>query len=144
MDLKFLIPSRIRRRVLRYFVENPAAEISIRKLARVLEEAPQTIHRELIRLEGWGMLFSRARGNERAFRLNKKFPLYPPIVDLFRRYQEEQERTYEVENVFQLNDFVKRAQKVPVPSDLVPGLTAKRKKPRAYEEEKILKKLKKQ
>lgn len=140
MDLKFLIPSKMRRRLLAYFVEDPNAEVSIRELARELEEAPQLVYRELINLENWGMLFSRKRGNERAFYLNKKFPLYPTIVDLFSRFREEQERDYEIHQVLDWKKLQKKYAKIPIPEDMKKRLTLKRNRPRAYAEEIILKK----
>ena len=140
MDLSFLIPSKIRRLVLAYFVVNPDAEVGIRELARELKESPQTVYRELVNLESWGFLFSSRRGNQRAFRFNKKFVLSPPIRDLFARYRQEQNRVYTVSKVHKLSDIVQRAGKISVPEALIPGLTSRRRKPRSYSEEKTLKK----
>lgn len=141
MDLSFLIPSKIRRKVLAYFVENPEAQVYIRELARELKVSPQQAYRELLNLEGWGMLFSSAQGNQRVFRLNKKFPFNPIIKDLFERYKIEQNRKLEVVKTYDFNKEVKRLRKIPVPPELIPGLTSKRKKPRAWAEEKALKRL---
>ncbi|GEM_PF-1076501 len=142
MDLSFLIPSKIRRQVLAYFVENPDAQVGIRELARELKVAPQVVYRELLNLEGWGFLFSSRRGNQRAFRRNTKFPLYPAMRDLFQKLQEENSRKVEVLKTYDLDQMVRRYKKIAVPPELIPGLTAKRTKPRAWEEEKILKRKK--
>jgi len=139
MDLSFLIPSRVRRKVLQYWVENPESQMGVRELARALGMSPQQTFRELTNLESLGILFSSRRGNQRAYRLNARFPLYPPIRDLFLRYKEEQNRVYEIDKVYEMNDFVKKVRSIPVPPELIPGLTSKRKKPRSYDEEKILK-----
>ncbi len=50
MDLSFLIPSKVRREVLRFFVENPSVEMGVREIARELKFSPQITHRELVNL----------------------------------------------------------------------------------------------
>lgn len=141
MDLSFLIPSKIRRQVLAYFAENPEAQVYIRELARELKNSPQVIYRELLNLEGWGFLFSSKRGNQRVFRLNKKFIFYPPIRDFFQAWEREKNQKFEIVETYDLNEMRRKLKKIPVPPELIPGLTAKRNKPRAYAEEKSLQKL---
>lgn len=143
MDISFLIPSKMRRQVLAYFVENPDVQVHIRELARELKSSPQVVYRELLNLEGWGFLFSSKRGNQRAFRLNQRFFLLPPIQDLFRRINEEKNRKFEIVKTYNLDKEIKRLRKIPVPPELIPGLTSQRTRPRAYAEEKSLAKLKK-
>lgn len=139
MDLSFLIPSKVRRHVLAYFVDNPDAQAGIREFARELAISPQEAFRELTNLESWGFLFSSKRGNQRAFRLNQRFRFYPPIQDLFTRFKEEQNRRYEVNEVYKMEELVKKIRKIPTPPEMIPKLTEKRRKPRSYDEEKILK-----
>lgn len=139
MDLSFLIPSKVRRAVLQYFVENPEARVYVRELARVLKRSPQVVYRELLNLEGWGFLFSSAQANQRVFRLNPRFPLYPPVSDLYRRLKEENARRSEVIEVLDWEKLRKKYGKIPIPPDLIKGLTAKRVRPRAWAEEKALK-----
>ena len=141
MDLSFLIPSRVRRLVLDYFVRNPDAQVGIRELGRELKISPQQAFRELCNLESWGMLFSSRRGTERAFRLNQRFRLYPPIRDLLAAYWKEQSRKYEVYQTYKMEDLVTDIQRTPIPPEMLPRLMEKRKKPRSYEEERILKKI---
>ena len=143
MDISFLIPSKIRRQVLRYFVENPDVQVHIRQLARELKASPQQTYRELLNLEGWGFLFSSSRGNQRAFRLNKRFYLLPPIQDLFERIQKEEDWEPEVVQTFDFQKRAKQLRKIPIPPELIAGLTSKRTRPRAYAEEKSLERLKK-
>lgn len=141
MDLSFLIPSRIRRLVLDYFVQNPEAQVGIRELARELKISPQESFRELCNLESWGMLFSSRRGTERAFRLNQRFRLYPPIRDLLTLYREEQNRKYEVNQTYKMEDLVREIKKTSTPPELIRSiLLSERTKPRSWEEDKILKK----
>lgn len=139
MDLSFLIPSRVRRKVLQYWVENPESQMGVRELARALDLSPQQTLRELCNLESWGLLFSSSRGNQRAFRLNQKFRLFPPVRDLFERYREEQNRRYEVDNIYKMEDLIRDIKKIPTPPEMLPKLSEPRKKPRSYEEEKMLK-----
>jgi hypothetical protein len=141
MDLSFLIPSKIRRRVLEFWVENPEAQVGIRELSRDMKLSPQQVYRELLNLENWGFLFSSRRGTQRAFRLNKKFPFYPAVSELFRRLKEENSRELKIVKTYNLKEMVRRYRKIPVPPELIPGLTAKRTKPRAWDEEKILTRL---
>ncbi len=138
MDLSFLIPSKTRRQLLEYFVENPDAQGGIREIASILKLAPQLVYRELVNLENWGFLFSSKRGSQRLFRLNNKFPLYLSIREMIKAFKEEQSRNYTIDKTYDLKAMVKRLRKTPVPKELIPGLTAKRKKPRSWTEEKIL------
>ncbi len=140
MDISFLIPSKMRRQLLWYFVENPDAQVHIRQLARELKASPQQTYRELLNLEGWGFLFSSSRGNQRAFRLNKKFYLYPPIQDLFERIQKEEEWKPKIVQVYDWKELAKKYKKIPVSEELKKGLQGKRNRPRAYSEEKAMKK----
>lgn len=138
MDLSFLIPSKVRRIVLEYFVKNPETELHMSALARELSLSPQLVYRELINMENWGFLFSSKRGNQRVCRLNKKFIFYPMIRGLIQMHTREKNRTYKINNTFKLNDMANRLKKIPVPPELIPGLLAKETKPRAFDEQKIL------
>lgn len=140
MDLAFLIPSKVRRAVLEYFIGNPEARVCIRELARLIKLSPQLVYRELLNLESWGFLFSSRQANLRVFRLNNKFPLYSPIRDLLRQWNLENNRTYQIDKIYRLEDEVKRLRKIPVAPELMADLRPQRKKPRSYDEEKLLNK----
>ncbi|MBI2335914.1 MAG: winged helix-turn-helix transcriptional regulator [Deltaproteobacteria bacterium] len=140
MDLSFLIPSKVRRSVLAYFVENPEAKVYVRELARNLSLSPQTVHRELVNLEGWGFLFSSSQGNQRVFRVNQKFPLKPSIVDMFVRFKQHESIKLETVKTLDWKKLRSEYRKIPIPPSLIPGLTSKRTKPRAWDEEILLKK----
>ncbi|MCE9626161.1 MAG: hypothetical protein K8R69_12050 [Deltaproteobacteria bacterium] len=141
MDLSFLIPSKMRRQVLAYFVANPDAQVHIREIARELKSTPQTVYRELLNMEGWGILLSSKRCNQRAFRLNKRFFLLPPIQELFRRMDEDKNRKFTIVKTYDWKELQKKYKKIPVPPELDKGLRTPRKRPRAYAEEKSLRKL---
>lgn len=139
MDLSFLIPSKVRREVLRFFVENPSVEMGVRELARELKFSPQVTHRELVNLENWGFLFSSKRGNARAFRVNERFPLYSVIQKLYEVYKNDQSKSYEIHQVQDLDRMVTKVAKIPVPTSLMKSLgKSKRVKPRSWTEQKIL------
>lgn len=138
MDLSFLIPSKTRRLVLEYFILNPDAELGIRELARKIALAPQLVYRELINMENWGFLFSSKRGNQRAYRVNKRFMFLNGLTDMLIKIQEIKEQTYQVDRIYDLKKTVQRLQKIPVPPQLIPDLKSTRKKPRAYDETLLL------
>lgn len=140
MDLSFLIPSRVRRKVLAYFVEEPEAQVYVRELARLIEEPPQQVYRELINMENWGFLFSSKRGRQRVYRLNKKFPFYPPLRDLWKQLKIENSRQLNVSQVFDWKELEAQYDQVPVTPEMAEGLKKPRKRPRSYAEEKLLKK----
>lgn len=138
MDLRFLIPSKVRRKVLEYFVKHPDTQVYVRELARDLEISPQLIYRELLNMENWGFLFSSKRGNQRVYRLNEKFVFYPVIHDLIQIDTREKNRIYKIGHTYKLEDMASRINKIPIPPELVPGLLVKETKPRAFDEQKIL------
>ncbi len=139
MDLSFLIPSKVRRELLRFFVENPSVEMGVREIARELKLSPQVTHRELVNLENWGFLFSSKRGNSRAFRVNQRFPFYPIIQQLYKICKVDQSRSYEVDQVQDLEKMITKISKISIPNSLMKSLGKyKRVKPRSWNEEKIL------
>lgn len=140
MDIRFLIPSKTRQQVLAYFVHNPEVRYCGREMARALKASPQLVYRELINLESWGFLSSNKQGNQRVFSLNQRFPLYPPIRDLFLIYTQEQTRSYNISKVYRLDSVLKRVKKIVIPPELEVALMSPRKRPRAFTETKFLEK----
>lgn len=138
MDLSFLIPSKTRRVVLTYFVQNPKATGGVRELARAMGLSPQLVYRELLNMENWGFLFSSKAGNQRVFRLNENFPLYPGIQEIVQAFIQENKRKSTIINTYDWKKLSAHYKKIKIPADLLEALSAKRTKPRAYEEEKIL------
>ena len=138
MELSFLIPSKVRRQLLNYFVQYPDVQIHVRELARELELSPQQTYNELINLENWGFLFSSKRGNQRVFRVNQKFVFFNAIKDIFEIYETEQNREYKIDKVYNLNKMIKKLKNISAPKELTKDY--KRSRPRAYEEHKMLEK----
>lgn len=140
MDLSFLIPSKVRRLVLEYFCLNPEAKIHVNALARELKIVPQLVYRELINLENWGMLFSYAQGNQRVYYVNKRFACFVALTDLLRAIQQVNNQEQTVYKVYDWEKLSKKLDQTPVDEALKAGLQTKRTMPRAYIEEKMLKK----
>lgn len=138
MDLSFLIPSKMRRRLLDYFTIDPDAQVYVNELARELKAAPQPVYRELINLENWGFLFSSKRGNQRVFRVNKRFIFFKPIAEMLENYRKERGRTYTVAAVYDLKSMIREQKNKPVPESLKAGLLKPRRRPRSYDEEILL------
>lgn len=126
--------------VLEYFILNPDDELGIRELARKLELAPQLVYRELINMENWGLLFSSKRGNQRAYRVNKRFALLSGLTDMSLSIRKTNERTYKIDKIYNLKNTARRLKSIPVPPQLIPDLKSPRKKPRAYDETFLLNK----
>lgn len=140
MDLKFLIPSKVRRAVLKYFVDYPKSQVGVRELAREIKISPQQTYRELINMENWGFLFSSRRGNQRAYRLNARFPLYLPIQKLLSEMDLANAQTFKINRVFKWEQLSKEYDRIPIPKEMIPGLKSKRLQPRSFVEEKMMRK----
>lgn len=67
--------SKVTSGVLNYFFLNPESSQYVNKLAKILELDPKNLYRKLIELEEEGILASEFQGQERYFKLNKKYPL---------------------------------------------------------------------
>ncbi len=78
-DFLKLAKSDLRRRLLLYFFTNPDESLYLREIADILKVDPGNLSRELGRLENEGIFSCRARGNQKHFMLNKKYPLYREI-----------------------------------------------------------------
>lgn len=134
MDISFLIPSKMRRSVLRYFCENLEVKVHVRELARQLQAAPQLVYRELINLENWGMLFAEKQGNQRVYSVNNRFYLLKPVQDMFLLIKEEENRECTIENTYTEKAIVDMARKIQIPESLDAQLKIQRTKPRTYDE----------
>lgn len=73
------LSSRLRQNLLGYYFINPSASHYLRELAGILDADPANLSRELMRLEHDGLFISERRGNQKHFRLNKRYPLYNEV-----------------------------------------------------------------
>lgn len=76
VNLLELTKSRLRQKLLTYFFTNPEANLYLREISSLLQEDAGNLSKELARLEKKGIFVSHARGNQKYFSLNKKYPLY--------------------------------------------------------------------
>lgn len=68
--------SKLRTKLLSYYFNHPELEVYVRELARIIDEDPTNLLRELKRLEEEKLFVSEFRGKQRYFKINKSYPLY--------------------------------------------------------------------
>lgn len=68
--------------LLGYYFKNPNAEHYVRELSRMLSVDVAHVSRELNLLACAGLFLSAERGQEKHFRLNRKYPLYKELEKL--------------------------------------------------------------
>jgi predicted nucleotidyltransferase len=71
--------SELRRKLLAYYFTNPTADHYLRELATLLEIDAANLSRELAALQRQGCFISEYRGNQKYFRLNRRYPLYEEV-----------------------------------------------------------------
>ena len=77
--MTILISTKLRRKLLSYLFTNPEGSSHVRGIAAVIGEDPGNLSRELKRLEQEGLLTSSVKGRNKAYVLNKKYPLYEEL-----------------------------------------------------------------
>lgn len=80
--LHSLISSVTRRKILTQFLSHPDEKYYVRQLAVILGVSVGTVHRELIRLLGSGILNSDNVGNLRFFHVNKASPVFKELKQI--------------------------------------------------------------
>jgi predicted nucleotidyltransferase len=75
--------SQITKKVLGYYFLNPDRKHYINELADLLRIDPGNLFRKLKELEQEGVLVSEARGNQKYFSLNKKYPLLHELKKIY-------------------------------------------------------------
>ena len=75
--------SQITQKVLGYYFLNPERTHYINELANLLSVDPGNLFRKLKELEQEGVLISEARGNQKYFSLNKKYPLLHEVKKIY-------------------------------------------------------------
>lgn len=78
-----LLTSRVRAKLLRFFLTEPKSGYYIRELERKIGEDAKNISRELTNLEEIEFLKSEKRGNLRFFTVKEDFLFYPELKALF-------------------------------------------------------------
>lgn len=81
--LNRLLTSRIRAKLLRFFLTMPISSYYIRELERKTGEEAKNISRELANLEEIEFLESEKRGNQKFYTVKEQFLFYPELKALF-------------------------------------------------------------
>ena len=77
-----LTKSRLRQIILSYYFTNPAKSLYVRQLASILKEDPGNLSKELSRLVNEGIFIAEAKGNQKHFYLNKRYPLHGELKSI--------------------------------------------------------------
>src|SRR3990172_6642380 len=77
--LTTLFSSRVRAKVLAAFFLSPGEKHNAWELAQKLAENYSAVWKELVRLEGLGILTSEQRGNSKDYQVNKTCPIAPEL-----------------------------------------------------------------
>lgn len=74
-----------RQRVLTQLLLHPDSSYHVRELARLTGTAPGTLHKELSRLAGSGLLQREKQGNQVRYKANRDCPVFTELAGLFRK-----------------------------------------------------------
>lgn len=74
-----------RKKVLSQLLLHPDADYHVRELARLTDTAPGTLHKELARLAGAGLLLRKAQGNQVRYQANRQSPVFVELAGLLRK-----------------------------------------------------------
>jgi len=85
--LEYFISSGAKRKILIYLIKHPNEEYHLRELSREIGEPAPVVKRELDKLDQLGLIVSWAQGNQRRFRVNRNFLLWPELKSLVEKSQ---------------------------------------------------------
>lgn len=85
--LEYFISSGAKRKILVYLIRHPDEEYHLRGLSRKMGEPAPVVKRELDRLDQFGLIVSWTQGNQRRFRVNRNFLLWPELESLVEKSQ---------------------------------------------------------
>ncbi|KKP80523.1 MAG: hypothetical protein UR82_C0091G0004 [Candidatus Moranbacteria bacterium GW2011_GWF1_35_5] len=77
--MNILGKSKLRNALLKLYFFHPEKKYYIRQLERILKKPAAYVRKELLNLQGQGLLTSEFQGKERFFQLNQDYPLYGEI-----------------------------------------------------------------
>ena len=86
--LEIFITSRVRRKVITVFAKYPEFKTHVRGLAKLINEDPGNIQRELAKLEKTGFLISEKEGYTKVYHTNTEFPIYEELRNIVIKTQE--------------------------------------------------------
>ncbi len=74
-----------RQRALAQLLLHPESSYHVRELARLTGTTPGTLHKELSRLAGVGLLRREKQGNQVRYQANRECPVFTELASLFRK-----------------------------------------------------------
>ena len=74
-----------RKKVLSQLLLHPDADYHVRELARLTGTAAGSLHKELARLAGAGLLLRKEQGTQVRYQANRQCPNYPELAGLLER-----------------------------------------------------------
>ena len=74
-----------RQRALAQLLLHPESSYHVRELARLTGTTPGTLHKELSRLAGVGLLRREKQGNQVRYQANRECPVFAELASLFRK-----------------------------------------------------------
>lgn len=80
-----LFGSKTRAKLLNLFFENSTKSFYVREMTRVIDEQINSVRRELINLEGIGVIKSETFDNKIYYSANTKHPFCRPLIDIFSK-----------------------------------------------------------
>lgn len=80
-----LFGSKTRAKLLKLFFENPTKSFYVREMTRVIDEQINSVRRELLNLEGIGIIKNDTFDNKVYYSANNKHPFYRPLIDIFSK-----------------------------------------------------------
>ena len=80
-----LFGSKTRAKLLKLFFENPEKSFYVREMTRVIDEQINSVRRELLNLEGIGIIKNETFDNKVYYSANTKHPFARPLSDMFSK-----------------------------------------------------------
>lgn len=91
VDLDILITSRVRRKIVVFFVTYPVIKMHVRGLAKLIKEDPGNIQRELHKLRKAGLLNVAKKKNTFVYSANTDFLIFNELQAIVVKIREQQD-----------------------------------------------------
>ena len=104
VDLDIFITSRVKRKIVVFFVTYPAIKMHSRGLAKLLKEDPGNIQRELAKLETAGFLNREKKKNTYTYFANMNFLFFSELQSIVVKVREQN-------NVSRQNRYIEKSVK---------------------------------
>lgn len=125
-QLKLLIVSKTRLKLLQVFLANPNKILYVRELSRLTKEQINSVRAELDRLEKAGLLFSENRANRKYYGIKRDYLFYDELSRMIAKIGglganiiDERAKLGQVKYAAMSNKFVKGLTKDPQDVDLI-------------------------